>query len=84
MDGIWIIPHPRDDLLDLFFVTLHLQHAADLREIDVLFVAQTDDLVKGAEELKRVLEDLPFAGGPAHIRHDTREQMEGLDVLEDV
>ena len=76
--------HPSNNLLDLLLVTLHLEHIAHLHEIDLLPVSHADNLVKRAQQLERILQNLPLLCAPAKVRDDAREKMEGLDVLEDV
>ena len=59
--------HPRDDLLYLLLVTLHLEVVADLDEVHGLPVSLADDLIERFEDLKRVLGNLALLGRPAHV-----------------
>lgn len=81
--------HPCDDLLDLFLVTLHLENAADLREVDILAPAERDDLVPCAEDLKVDADDVELAdsaaaAAAAELGGDAGDEREGREVEEDV
>jgi hypothetical protein len=65
-------------------VALHLEHAPDLHEVDILAIALADDLVKRAEDVEGVLQNLALVRAPADVGHYACEQVEGVDVLEDV
>jgi len=67
--------HPCNDLLDLLFMTLHLQVVSHLHHVDLLPVPQTHNLVKRLQQLKRILRDLPLLCAPAHIRHNAGEKV---------
>lgn len=87
--------HPRDDLLDLLFVTLHLDYTPDTNKADILPIPQADDLIESSQEIESPLLDLPLPTTPLHpgthptaqpqkITNDADEEFEGVDILEDV
>lgn len=65
-------------------MTLHLQHTPNLHQINHLPIPQTHNLIKRAKQLKAILQYLPLVRAPAHVRHDAREEVQRLDVLQDV
>lgn len=76
--------YPCDDFLDPLFVTLHIQECLDLTECQVFSITQCDKLVEGADEFKRIAQDLTLVQTPANARDHLRKQMERVDVLQDV
>lgn len=74
--------HSRNDLLDLFLVTLHLQHIPDLYEVHTLPIPQAYYLVESLQNFERVLGDLTLIhSGATHICDDASKEVEGVDVL---
>lgn len=73
-----------DDLLDALLVRLHLQEGLDLADGQVLPVAQSNQLVEGAEELVGISHDLALIESLAGARDDLGEEVERVNVLEDV
>lgn len=73
-----------DDFLDFFFVTLHLEHAAYLGQIDRFTISQADDFIKCAHEFKLILRDFFLLCALAEIRDDTSEEVKRVNVLKDV
>ena len=76
--------HPSNDLLDPFLVTLHLQEGLDLADGEVLPVSERHELVKGADKLKGISEDLAFVEALAGAGDDLGKQVQRVDVLKDV
>lgn len=65
-------------------MTLHFQECLDLADCKVLPISQSDDLVKGAEKLVCILQDLSFIQRLACACDNLCEEVEGINVLEDV
>ena len=65
-------------------MTLHLQEGLDLADGEVLPVSERHELVKGADKLKGISEDLAFVEALAGAGDDLGEQVQRVDVLEDV
>lgn len=65
-------------------MTLHLEEGLDLAEGQVLPVSKRDKLVKGAEEVVGIAEDLPFIETLACARDHLGKEVQGVNVLEDV
>ncbi len=76
--------YPGDDFLYFFFMTLHLQNAPNLHQVDLLSVAQAHNLVKRPKQLERVLHNFSLVCATAHVRHDTSKEMQCLYILQDV
>ena len=55
-------------LENLFFVRIHLDECADLREIYVFTVAQSDNFIKSEDQVKSILANFRFFIGPAVLR----------------
>lgn len=70
-------------------MTLHLQHAPNLLEVDVLPPSQTDDLVPRAQDLKAdpqhvLLSNRTSTSPTRQLRDDARSEGESRKVEEDV
>ncbi len=65
-------------------MTVHLQERLDLADGQVLPVAQRDQLVKGAQKLVRIAQDLPFIKCSACAGDDLGKEVKGIDVLKNV
>lgn len=65
-------------------MTLHLEEGPDLADGQVLAVAEGDNLVKGAEELVCISDNLSLIEGSAGAGNDLGEEVERINVLEDV
>jgi hypothetical protein len=76
--------YPGNDLLNTLLVTLHFQEGPDLANSQILAVPEGDDLIKGADELEGIAEDLALVERLAAAGNDLGEEVEGVDVLEDV
>lgn len=76
--------YPRNNLLDALLVTLHLEEGLDLANGQVLPVAQSNQLVKGAKEFVGILENLPLVQALASAGHNLCEKVQGVDILKDV
>ena len=76
--------YPGDDFLYLFLMTLHLQNAPNLHQVDLLSVAQAHNLIKRPKQLERVLRDFSLVCATAHVRHDTSKELQCLYILQDV
>lgn len=63
---------------------LHLKEGLDLADGQVLPVTKGHQLVKGAEKFVGILDNLPLVEALACAGDNLREQVEGVDVLEDV
>jgi hypothetical protein len=70
--------------LNLLLVTFHFENTPHLYKIHLFPITHAYDLIKCAKELKALLLDFALISGAAHIRHNTREQMEGVNILENV
>lgn len=76
--------HPRDNLLDAFLVTLHLQERLDLADRQVLPVTKSDQLIEGTQQFVGILDDFPLVQALACGGDDLGKEMQRVDVLEDV
>lgn len=76
--------YPCNNILYPLLMTLHVQEGLDLAQCKVLAVSQSDQLVKGTEQLECVAQDLPLVQAPAYARDNLSEKVKGVDVLEDV
>lgn len=65
-------------------MTLHLQKRLDLANGEVLPVAERDHLVKGAEDVEGMSEDLALVQGLAYAADYLGEEVKRVNVLEDV
>lgn len=77
-------PHSCNNLLDTLLVTLHVEECPNLAERQILTVAQSHQLIKGAEEVVGIPENLPLVQALAGTGDDLREQVERVDILQDV
>lgn len=77
-------PYASNDLLNALFVALHLQEGLDLADGQVLPVAESDQLIEGAEQLVGISEDLTLVQAPASAGNHLGEEVERIDVLKDV
>jgi hypothetical protein len=73
-----------NDFLDALLVRLHVKEGLDLAHGQVLAVAESNDLVKGRQQLKRVLEDLALVERLAYRRDNLGEEVQRVDVLQNV
>lgn len=76
--------YPRNDLLDALLVALHLQERLDLADGEVLPITKRHHLVKGAEDVKGMSEDLALVQRLAYAADDLGEEVQRVNVLEDV
>lgn len=76
--------YPFNDLLDSLLVTLHLQESLDLRQRQVLPVAQRHQLIECAQQLEGIAGDLPLVQGLANAGGHLGKQVQAVDVLENV
>lgn len=76
--------YPSDDLLDALLVALHFEECLDLADGQVFSVTESDELIKGAEQLVCILDDFALVEGLACASDDLGKQVQGVDVLEDV
>jgi hypothetical protein len=65
-------------------VGLHLEEGLDLADCEVFPVSQGDQLVKGAEQLIGILEDLSFVQALACAGNDLGKKVQGVNVLQDI
>jgi hypothetical protein len=65
-------------------MTLHLQYAPHLYEIDLFSITHAHDLIKSAKKLKALFLNFTLVCGTADIRHDTCKEVEGIDILKDI
>ena len=65
-------------------MTLHLQERLDLTDGQVLPVAEGNNLVKGAEDIKGMSEDLALVQGLAYAADYLGEEVQRVNVLENV
>jgi len=73
-----------DNFLNLLLVTLHLQDTPHLHQVDLLPISHAHNLIECTQKLERVLQDLALVRTAAEVRHDTGEEMERVDVLQDI
>lgn len=76
--------YPRNDLLDALLVALHLQERLDLADGEVLPITKRHHLVKGAEDVKGMSEDLALVQRLAYAADHLGEEVQRVNVLEDV
>lgn len=60
-----LAPHLSDGLVHLLLVGIHFDEGADLSQVDVFTVAQSDDLVKGKYQIEGIFADFGFFEGAA-------------------
>ncbi len=65
-------------------MALHLQERLDLANRQILPIPQCNQLVKGAEKVECMFEDLALVQTLADAADYLGEEVEGVDVLEDV
>ena len=58
----------------LFFMGIHLDKGSDLCKIDRFPIAQSDDLVKGEDQVERVVHDLALVHGAAVLGNLKRKK----------
>lgn len=73
-----------NDHRNALLVRLHLKERLDLSKGEVLPVAQCDQFVKGAEQLKGVFEDFSLVQAAADAGNNLRKQVERVNVLENI
>ena len=76
--------HSCDDLLNLLFMTLHLQDTPNLSQVHVLPVSERDNLIKRAKNLEGILQNLAFIGAAAEVGDSASKEVEGVNILKDV
>lgn len=76
--------YPRNDLLNALLVALHLQERLDLADGEVLPITKRHHLVKGAEDVKGMSEDLALVQRLAYAADHLGEEVQRVNVLEDV
>lgn len=76
--------YPGNNFLHTLFMTLHLEEGSDLANRQVFAVAEGDNLVKGAEQLVCILENLSLVQSPAGAGNNLGKEVERVDVLQDV
>lgn len=73
-----------NDFLYALLVALHLQERLDLAQRQVFPVPQSDQLVKGAQQLVGIAQDLALVEAAAEAAGDLCKQMQGINVLKNV
>lgn len=76
--------YPRNNLLDALFVTLHLQKGLNLAHGEVVSIAQSDHLVKGAEKFVGISKNFSLVEGAARAGDNLSEKVQGVNVLKNV
>lgn len=73
--------YPLNDLLYSLLMAFHLQEGLDLRQGQILPVAQCDQFVERAEQLEGIAQNLPLIQIPANAGSNLGEQMKAVNVL---
>lgn len=63
---------------------LHLEEGLDVADVEVLAVAEGDELVKGAQKFVGIAQDFSLVEGLAGTGDNLSKEVEGVDILEDV